>query len=75
MKIKTFTFLFAATMMFAATSCNKCVTCDSCPDGVTLEDDMGNEVDSQEICEDDAASKEEYDAGIAIIEAIGCSCK
>jgi len=36
---------------------------------------MGNEVDSQEICEDDAASKEEYDAGIAIIEAIGCSCK
>lgn len=55
-------------------SCSKCQTCGDCPDGITLQDDAGNDVDEVEVCEDDADSKEDYDAGIAIIEGFGCTC-
>jgi hypothetical protein len=75
MKIKAFTLILSTGLLFGITSCNKCVTCDSCPDGITLTDDAGNDVESQEICEDDASSKSEYDAGIALIEGFGCTCK
>lgn len=75
MKKSLFTLSLIALFGFGLASCNKCVTCGSCPDGVTISDDAGNEVAEKEICEDDAASKEDYDAGIAIIEGIGCTCK
>jgi hypothetical protein len=57
------------------TSCSKCQTCSDCPDGITLQDDAGNDVTEQEFCEEDAADKDEYDQGIALIEGFGCSCK
>ena len=75
MKKSLFALSFIALFGFGLTSCNKCVTCASCPDGISLSDDAGNDVSEKEICEDDAASKEDYDAGIAIIEAFGCTCK
>ncbi|NQV54108.1 MAG: hypothetical protein HQ500_13060 [Flavobacteriales bacterium] len=57
-------------------SCNKCQTCSDCTDGVERTDESGNAVDELEICEDDADSKEEYDASIALLESFGgCKCK
>ena len=61
---KSLTLLFI-TIFFA--SCSKCVDCGDCPDGVTLE--------TTELCQNDFDSKDDYDAAVALIEAIGCACK
>ncbi|MBT3648282.1 MAG: hypothetical protein HN542_08595 [Flavobacteriales bacterium] len=76
--MKRINLLFAAVALFgmiSLNSCSKCQTCSDCPDDITLYDDAGNEVSETEVCEDDAASKEEFDQGIALIEAFGCTCK
>jgi len=42
-------------------SCSTCVTCDC----------FG---DSDEICESDFDSKDQYNASVDLLEALGCSC-
>jgi hypothetical protein len=64
----------AAMFGLGITSCNKCQTCGDCPDGLTFTEEDGTESTEVEICEDDADSKEEYDAAIALFEAFGCTC-
>lgn len=75
MKTRLLTLLMVAMFGFGLASCNKCQTCGDCPSGMQLSDENGNLQDEVEICEDDADSKEDYDAAIAIIEAFGCTCK
>lgn len=75
MKKTLFTLGLLAAFGMAISSCSKCVTCGSCPDGITMTDDAGNDVSEKEICQKDAASKDEYEQGIAVIEAFGCTCK
>jgi hypothetical protein len=65
----------ALAFVFSLGACSNCVECGDCPEGVTMTDASGNDVSSLEVCEEDAASKEEFDQGIEIIEALGCDCK
>lgn len=75
MKKNLLVFGLVALFGMGLASCNKCQTCGDCPDGITLEDKNGNEVNEVEVCEDDADSKEEFDQGISLIEGFGCTCK
>ena len=60
---------FLLSLLFSAIgffSCTRCVTCDQCPQTVSLS--------SEEICENDFASKEAFDREIQIVEGYGCTC-
>jgi hypothetical protein len=52
----------AVILMFSLNACSKCQTCTYAGD-------------SEEICQDDYADKDEYKAYIALVEAFGASCK
>lgn len=56
--------LLAFSLFFAG--CTRCVTCGQCPSGVTLESD--------EICEDDFNTQEDFDQAVELAEGFGCSC-
>ena len=64
-KILKITSIAIVSILF--TSCSKCVDCTDCPDEVTL--------DQTEICQDDFDSVDDYDAAVALIEALGCDCQ
>ena len=53
----------------------KCVECSDYTNEVTLTDASGNDVNILEVCEDDFASKEEYDQAVSFTQAFGCECK
>ncbi len=75
MKNSKLLILLFAIGVFGLTSCSNCVECGTCPEDIILTDESGADVESLEICEDDADSKEEYDDAVAIIEGLGCECK
>jgi hypothetical protein len=57
--------LLLITSLFFA-GCTRCVTCGQCPTGVTLESD--------EMCEDDFNTQEDFDQAVQLAEGFGCSC-
>ncbi len=57
--------LFVSGLLFS--SCQKCVECTNCPNDVALID--------TEICEDNFASKDDYNTAIEQVESLGCNCK
>ena len=60
--------LILLTISFFFISCSKdCVDCGSCPEEVTLTE--------SELCQDDFDSVDDYDAAVALIEALGCDCQ
>lgn len=64
-KIQFLAFIFVMGMALA--SCSRCVSCTDCPVGTTLESD--------EYCENDFNSKEDFDQQIQLLENFGCTCQ
>jgi hypothetical protein len=60
--MKKLFLVFAVAGIFALSSCKKCQTCTG----------FG---DSEEVCESDFDSKQEYKAAIKLFEAFGGKCK
>ena len=74
MKNNVFILALIALFGFGLSSCNKCVTCESCDEGVTFINSNGTESIDAEICENDAANKDDYNSAIADYESYGCTC-
>ena len=60
-KLNVLTIAALLFIGFSFSSCSKCVTCTT----------MGIET---EVCEEDFASSDEYDAAVAAVELVGGSC-
>ncbi|MDA9820665.1 hypothetical protein N9C06_07085 [Salibacteraceae bacterium] len=61
MKKRFLSLALAGCFLMGLASCSTCVTCDC----------FG---DSDEICESDFDSKDQYNASVDLLEALGCSC-
>jgi|TARA_B110000495_G_C22586584_1_gene351922 hypothetical protein len=60
--------LFIAVIAFAFTSCTKCQDCDC---SASIDPSAGTE----EVCQDEFDSKDDYNEAIAALEILGCDCK
>ena len=58
-------FLMLFTVGVFAASCNKCVDCE-CPAAVGGASD--------EVCQKDFDSKDDYDQAVGVLRAFGCTC-
>jgi len=74
MKKNLLTLSLIALFGFGLSSCNKCQKCTGCDEGVTFLNTNGTESLEVEVCENDAANKDDFEAAIADYESYGCTC-
>ncbi len=67
-------FTLSIIAVFGLSSCNNCLTCSGCDEGVTFISSDGSESTEVEVCGNDAASNDDFDAAISEYESYGCTC-